>query len=194
MAFPIQVSGKGIDLAPDLEAQVRAAVGRLERFHPRVVGGRVVVAVPHRRPTGDPVAWSIRLVLTVPGGELAISRQAKPSFGEALDDAVEAGRRQLQDYARETRGDVKAPAEEMKGKITELFAYEGYGFLLGVEGTPVYFHRNSVPGDGFDRLAVGMEVRYVATEGLEGPQATTVVPLAHQAQLAGGGEGEGGYR
>ena len=115
MNIPIHLSAKGVELSPDQVELIHASVDNLERFFPRLVACRVVVSAPHRRPRGEPVAWSLHLSLTVPGGEVAVTRQEMPAFREALDDAFDAARRQLQDYAREVRGDVKAHAEEVRG-------------------------------------------------------------------------------
>lgn len=186
MEIPVQLSAKGLELSPEQTELIRAAVQGLERFFTRLVGCRVVVSVPHRRPRGEPVAWTVRLSLTAPGGELVITRQPKPSFREALDDAIDAASRRLQDYAREIRGDVKGRAGELRGRISRLLAYEGYGFITTEDGSEIYFHRNSVPDGSFDRLTVGDEVRYVETEGDEGPQASTVVPRGHPASTASG--------
>jgi cold shock CspA family protein len=43
----------------------------------------------------------------------------------------------------------------------------------------VYFHRNAVTDESFDKLAVGDEVRFAmhSGEGEKGPQASTVVPV-----------------
>jgi len=182
MQIPVHLSGKGVELLPEQEELIRAAVAKLERFFPRLTACRVTVGVPNRYPTGEPIAWAFRIALTVPGGELAVTRQAKPTFRDALDDAFDAARRQLQDYAREVRGDVKTPTDLPQGTVTRLYAYEGYGFLGGADGREIYFHRNSVPDKGFDKLVVGAAVRYVETEGEQGPQASTVVPLAHGPQ------------
>jgi cold shock CspA family protein len=38
----------------------------------------------------------------------------------------------------------------------------------------IYFHRNSVAGDQYDRLEIGTRVRFEETMGRDGPQATTV--------------------
>ena len=184
MQIPVQLTGKGVELTADQEAVVHSAVAGLERFFSRLVACRAVVSVPHRRPAGAPVAWTMRLSLTVPGGELAITRKAKPSFREAVDDAFDAARRRLQDYARELRGDVKVRAGEQRGRVSRLLSYEGYGFLAAEDGGEIYFHRNSVPDGGFDRLTIGTEVSYVEAEGDEGPQASTVVPRGHPASAA----------
>ena len=50
--------------------------------------------------------------------------------------------------------------------------------LANSDGGEIYFHRNSVTNGGFDKLAIGDEVRFVAqhSESAEGPQASTVVP------------------
>jgi cold shock CspA family protein/ribosome-associated translation inhibitor RaiA len=177
MEIPIHLSGKGVTLSPEQEALIRVAVNRLERFFDRLVGCHVTVSVTNRFQGGAPVTWALRIALTVPGDELAITRQAKPSFREALDDAFDAARRQLQDYARELRGDVKAPADAPRGRVSRLFDYEGYGFLTADDGREIYFHRNSVLNDGFGRLTIGTTVRFVESEGEHGPQASTVLPL-----------------
>jgi len=63
------------------------------------------------------------------------------------------------------------------GKVVRLF--EDYGFAETPDGQAVYFHKNSVVDDAFDRLEVGSEVRLViaGTEGVEGAQASTVTPI-----------------
>ena len=183
METPIHLSAKGVDLSPDEEALLKRSAADIERFFGRLVACRIVVSVPHRRSGGEPVSWGVRLSLTVPGGELVVTRQAKPTFREAVDDAFDAARRQLQDWAREHRGDVKVHVDELHGRVSRLLRYEGYGFLTAPGGGEVYFHRNSVPDGGFDRLNVGTQVRFVRVEGEQGPQASTVVPLGHPARV-----------
>ena len=63
----------------------------------------------------------------------------------------------------------------LTGRIVRLFPAEGYGFVETTAGD-VYFHRNSVADGGFDRLALGGEVRLevAENESPDGWQATTV--------------------
>jgi cold shock CspA family protein/ribosome-associated translation inhibitor RaiA len=194
MQIPIHLSGKGVVLSPNQEAQVRREVAGLERFFDRLVACRVVVSLPHHRPGGEPVDWSIRLSLTMPGSELSITRQPKPSFKEALEDAFGAARRQLQDHARQLRGDVKAHATEPRGRVTRLFGYEGYGFITTEDGHEIYFDRHSVPRGGFERLELGTMVRFVEQAGEKGPQASMVVPVDGTGWVPSSPQGGGTWR
>jgi cold shock CspA family protein len=65
------------------------------------------------------------------------------------------------------------------GRITNLFAEKDYGFIDAGDGTEVYFHRNAVADEGFDKLTAGDEVRFAIHpgEGEKGPQAFAVVPI-----------------
>jgi cold shock CspA family protein/ribosome-associated translation inhibitor RaiA len=190
----MHLSSNGVDLTPAQQAMVAAAVANLERFFGRLVATHVAVSVPNRRMGGDPIEWTFRLVLTVPGRVLTVTRQAKPSFGEALEDAFDVARRQLQDYAREIRGEVKSRAEELHGRISRLLAHEGFGFITADDGHELYFHRNSVPDAGFDRLGVGTEVRFVEVEGDQGPQASTVVAVKPSLSALPGERGGGTWQ
>ena len=92
----------------------------------------------------------------------------------AIRDAFDAARRQLEDYARIQRGDVKVHEIPDYGRVIKLMPEEDYGVLQTPDGREIYFHRNSVLEAGFDALEVGSEVRYVEQEGDKGPQASTV--------------------
>lgn len=92
----------------------------------------------------------------------------------AIRDAFKATRRQLQDYARKQSGAVKHHEPAPHARVSRLFPEEGYGYLETSDGGEVYFHKNSVLHDGFEKLAVGTEVSFVEEAGDKGPQASTV--------------------
>ncbi|MFB2918273.1 MULTISPECIES: cold-shock protein [Aerosakkonema] len=54
--------------------------------------------------------------------------------------------------------------------VTKLFPEQDYGFIRSLDGRDIYFHRNSVLHDDYDRLEVGTGVRYVEQSGEMGPQ------------------------
>ena len=68
---------------------------------------------------------------------------------------------------------------QQDGRISNLIAEKDYGFIVAGDGTEVYFHRNAVAHEGFDKLAVGDEVRFAMHpgEGEKGLQASGVVPI-----------------
>jgi cold shock CspA family protein len=177
MQIPVQISEHGGQLSPEDRHRIEQHAAALDRWHKRIMGCRVAVTAPAHQAHGAPAAYQIRIDLTLPEGELAITRQVKPSLGEAVQDAFRVARRQLQDFVREQRQDVKRHQAAATGCVTRLLPYEGYGFLTAADGREIYFHRNSVLEDGFDRLAEGTDVRFVEVAGVDGPQASTVEPV-----------------
>lgn len=92
----------------------------------------------------------------------------------AIRDTFDAAKRQLEDYVRERRRDVKQHVPSPRGRVIRLFPSEGYGFLENQDGKEVYFHQNAVLNGRFDDLNVGSEVLFAEEAGDEGPQASTV--------------------
>ena len=70
----------------------------------------------------------------------------------AVRDAFDAAGRRLEDYVRRKRHDVKTLESMPHGKVSSLFPEESYGFLKTLDGREIYFHRNGVLHEGFNRL------------------------------------------
>jgi cold shock CspA family protein len=51
------------------------------------------------------------------------------------------------------------------------------GFIATLEEGEIYFNRNSVIDNAFDRLSVGSEVRFAEEFGKKRAQASTVYPV-----------------
>lgn len=173
MELPLQITSHDFALTPGIEAEIRERADRLDAYYNRIMRCRVVIEAPvahHRR--GGP--FKVRLDLTVPRGELVVNRQADEDLLVAIRDAFDAMRRQLEDYVRQHRGDVKVHETPPSGRVTKLFPHEGYGFLETPDGKEVYFHSNSVLEPGFAQLHIGTEVRFVEEQGDKGPQASMV--------------------
>lgn len=117
MKMPLQITFKGIPSSPAIEASVREHAARLDGFYDRIVRCHVVVEEPqHRHNKGN--LFRLRIVLTVPGDEIVVSRDpgkdhAREDMNVAIRDAFNAATRQLEDYARRRRGDVKTHAEPL---------------------------------------------------------------------------------
>lgn len=179
MQQPIQITFRDMGHSDAAEAYVRDHAAKLEQFDQSIVSCSVALEMPHRHRTGG--QHRVRIDVRTPGDEIVVDYQPPPENAEeglyaAIDQAFDKAVRQLEDHLRRKRWDVKhheSPYRE--GKITKLWSYDGYGFLETTDGYEVYFHRNSVLHQGFERLEVGSRVRFIEEAGEKGPQASTVV-------------------
>jgi ribosome-associated translation inhibitor RaiA len=105
--LPVQITLHHTTLSPSLERQVRARAARLARYYDRIAGCHVTVEVPQSRRHSDAKRYGVHIALSVPGGEIVISRQPRADLVTELQRAFEAARRRLQDRARHLRGAVK---------------------------------------------------------------------------------------
>jgi cold shock CspA family protein/ribosome-associated translation inhibitor RaiA len=183
MQLPLQITFRHMDPSPALEARIRERAKALDQFFDRIIACRVVVECQnHRHRQGN--LFEVRIDLTVPGREIVVGRDrglnhAHEDAHVAVRDAFDAARRVLEDHARLGRGEGKSHAVPDHGRIARLLPDRDCGFIATAAGDEIYFHRNSVVGEAFDKLTIGDEVRFVAQEGesANGPQASTVVPL-----------------
>lgn len=174
MQLPLQITARDFELTDSIEAVIREKTGKLETFYDRILGCRVVIETPHRSHHKG-ILYNVRIYLSVPGADLVVKREPHEDLYVAIRDAFDAARRQLQDYARRQRGEVKSREAVPYAHVVQLFRDEGYGFIGNVDGREIYFHKNSVVNGDFDQLEVGTQVRYVEEQGEEGPQASSVV-------------------
>jgi cold shock CspA family protein/ribosome-associated translation inhibitor RaiA len=187
MALPPQVTLRGMGPSAALERAIARKLAWLQRFYPRITGCHVTLEAPHRHRRKGRL-YHVRIDLTVPGDALVVARH--PSLHAAHEDALvaiadafDAVRRELMDYARRQRGQVKARVGPQTGRVTRLA--RDHGFLEGEDGKEVYFHRHAVL-QGFDRLVVGSRVRYAEERGDKGPQASTVDILRSRYRASAG--------
>jgi ribosomal subunit interface protein len=181
MDIPLQITISNMTPSDAVRSRIEKLVARLDRFHERIMSCRVVVRAPnHRQRSGR--LYHVRIDLALPGREIAINRdppqdRSHEDVHVAIRDAFNALLRQVEDAARERRGDIKTHVVQACGSVVELLPEENYGFLDGPEAGEIYFHANSVPNNGFRRLTVGSKVHYHADTGDKGLQATFVKPI-----------------
>jgi cold shock CspA family protein/ribosome-associated translation inhibitor RaiA len=196
MILPVQVTFRNVQSSEAVEARIREEAAKLDKFYDRIMSCRVTVeAVHHRLDRGNP--YHITIDLTVPGAELVVKQEPslhKPTqqideeripkdvlvegshqdMYVAIRDAFDEMRRELEDYVRRQRGDVKHHEPPPHAVVSKLFPEDGYGFLETSDGREIYFHKNAVLNAAFDRLEVGQEVAFAEEMGEKGPQASTV--------------------
>lgn len=171
----LEIKRGDVPVSGEIDEYIRERAARLDAYYNSILTCRVILEAPisHHQKGGP---YEVHIDLDVPGAVLAVNRQRAEELHVAIRDAFAAAQRQLEDYARRQRGQVKVLEGQPLGRVLRVFPEEGYGFIAAEDGHEVYFHRNSVLGAGFESLEPGSEVRYVEEPGDEGPQASTVTP------------------
>lgn len=118
-----------MDPSEAVTTRVEAEAAKLDTFFDRITSCRVVVEAPHRHHKRGEL-FHVRIELGVPGTELVVSHEPSPPADLTRDeathlskhseahpehkdvyvavrDAFGIARRQLQDYAKRLRGEVK---------------------------------------------------------------------------------------
>lgn len=177
MQTALQLVFDGMPQSEALKQNIRERVEKLEQFSKQIISCRVSVEAGHHHHQGK--LYHIRIDLQVPDKELVVSRDQHKNHAHedvlvAIRDAFKAITRQLEDYERQFRGDVKKHAVPLHGKVVTLDLQEGFGFIETANERQIYFHRNSVLDADFEKLEIGKEVRFAEEQGEQGPQASTV--------------------
>jgi cold shock CspA family protein/ribosome-associated translation inhibitor RaiA len=183
MTVPLKITYRNIDPSSAIEADIRKHAEKLEAFDARIHWCNVSVeaAGKHQRKGR---LYHIGINIGVPGKTITANRagplnEAHSDVYVAIRDAFDAVVRQIEDYVRVRRDDVKTHEAPESGRVIRIFPEKGYGFIQTSGGEEVYFHSNSVVQGDFAKLAVGSEVRLEIAygESEKGPQATTVRPI-----------------
>lgn len=186
MKQPLELTFHDVDRTAWVEDYIRHRVHRLERLADDIISCRVAVEQPVRsRNTGNLYRVSVELSMP-PNKDLVAAKERAVEdphmhLRPLIRGTFEAMERQIKKTVERRRYDIKTH-ESPHGLVARVFPKEGYGFIRSSDGREVYFHRHAVLHDGFERLAVGTEVRYVDGEGEEGPQASSVQIVATRGQ------------
>ncbi len=173
MKIPLDISARDVRLNEETEELIREKASKLDRIYDHIIGCRVRIDMPHRSQRSG-MAYNVRLDITVPGGELIVKREPDQDLRVAIVNSFETAQRQLKEYSKRQKGEVKTHFEKPVARVIRLFPEEGYGFLATVEGREVYFHENAVLDGKFEVLNVGSAVTFIEEPGDKGAQAVSV--------------------
>jgi ribosomal subunit interface protein len=184
MQVPAEITFNGLSVSEYNEDYIRERIQRLEQFTDDIIACRVAVERPHaHRQTGNP--FRVRVELTLPKRkELVVDkeRNVEPhvELSTVIRSAFDTLERQLNKATERRRGHVKVPVAdgESTAMVSKLFREDGYGFIRTENGQEYYVHENSVLNNGFERMEIGTEVRFMPEMGEDGPQASTVQIIA----------------
>jgi ribosome-associated translation inhibitor RaiA/cold shock CspA family protein len=182
MERPLEIAFHNLQPSEAVEAEIRRRVAKLEKLYHRLTGCRVSVEALHNQhQTGN--IYEVHIVLSVPGRDLAVSREphkakqryANPDVYVSVREAFEAAERQLGQFKERRRDSPVSPdGSALTGQIALIQPGDDHGFILTNTGTQLYFHRDSVTDARFEDLKEGDVVHYVEEESDSGPVATKV--------------------
>lgn len=174
----VQVTIRDIPDSPAIESTVRKKAEKLTQFFNKISSCRVVVEVPQKHKRQGKL-FNVRIDVTVPGKELAVTKKCDQDVYIAIRDAFKAIERRLEEYARRRHGRVKSHNHVMHGYVARLITTEGYGFIEGMDGNEYYFSITNVHYPSFAQLSIGDAVEYHPEAVSDGWQAHHVVRERH---------------
>lgn len=110
MQIPLQITYRDMDPSDAVSANIREKAEKIEHFAD-ITSCRVTVEAPHKHHHKGRL-FAVKIDITVPGEEIVVTRSpdqhhAHEDIYVAIRDAFNAAKRQLEDYIRRRRGEVK---------------------------------------------------------------------------------------
>jgi ribosomal subunit interface protein len=121
MKIPMQITIRDMETSEALETHIREKAQKLEEFFNHIMSCRVVVEMPHKH-HHQGKQFNVRIDIGVPGNEIVVNRDHSEDVYIALRDAFNAAKRQLEDYARKIRGEVKTHESKRLFEGDNLFS------------------------------------------------------------------------
>lgn len=180
MRIPLEISYHGLSRSESLEQMIRKDAAKLEKVCDDLISCRIGVKLNQKsQNTANP--YKIRIEMRFPPNKTVVVthksgiKEAADDLPSAVKNAFKSAQRRLKKMVEKQQGIVKsAPQQSVTAMVVKLFTDEGYGFIRSLDGEEIYFHRNSVLNNDFDRLEPGTGVSFTAVPGEKGLQATTV--------------------
>lgn len=173
------ISYRNVDRSAAVDELVTRRIAKLEERDDRITGCEVTLDAPQKRKRNGRVL-RVTLNLHLPGPDVSISREvaqgsAREDLVLAVNRAFTAAEKTLKRRKKVMDGvEVKHHPPVLHGTITEFEAELGYGQLRADDGREVYFQRDALNADDWDRLSKGTRLRFREMIGEKGPYATAV--------------------
>ena len=115
MAALLQVTVREMPHSDAVEAAIRRKAASLDRVYARITAVRVTVEAPHHHHHQGNL-YTVKLDITLPGGEIVVNRDHAEDVYVALRDAFQAARRQL--IGKAERGQASWPRRPLRSVKT----------------------------------------------------------------------------
>ncbi|HVV68374.1 MAG TPA: HPF/RaiA family ribosome-associated protein [Gammaproteobacteria bacterium] len=168
--LPVDITMRDIPNSVAVETKIRQKVEKLKLLYQRIEFCKVVVEQLTKRKHQGRV-FGTNIELGVPGKRLVVNHKFDEDLYVVIRDAFAAMKRQVEHYAQQQQGYVKAHMEPSMGRISRLF--EDYGFIEDMQGNEFYFNASNVLNTEFNTIMVGDSVTFLENmvEDTDSPQA-----------------------
>lgn len=202
MQVPLEISYHNVDGSDWINDYITERAEHLDHVTGGIVSCRVVVEMAQRpHQTGNP--FRVRVEATFPpkkdliGDKEEVVEDPQIQLRPIIRHAFDAVEKQAKKQKQMMRGNAKQhhapqtlaeprPLAEPIGFVVRLFRDDGYGFIkVASDNEEYYFNRNAVLHGDFERMELGVQVRFEPSEGEEGPQASTVQVIDKPGKRAG---------
>jgi len=114
MQVPLQITFRHMEPSSAVEARIRERCHKLEQFAEHVTSCRITIEAPHKHHHKGGL-YQVTIDITLPREKRMASRHLDQHHEHedvyvAIRDAFDAARRQLEDYVRRQRADIKPQA------------------------------------------------------------------------------------
>jgi cold shock CspA family protein len=180
MKVPLSISYRDVEKSDSIDNLIREKAQKLEQVCDYITSCRVAIERPHsfvknRNP------FRVRIDITLPPQQEVIvakepgNNEMDDALPTVIRDAFEAARKQLKKIVELQRQRVKVhPEQEVSAIITQINKEAGFGYITTVGGREIYFHKNSVVNEEFEKLETGKGVSFSESMGDKGPQASAI--------------------
>lgn len=121
MQIPMQITIRDFEYSAALESHIREKAAKLDEFFDHIMSCRIVVEIPHKH-HHQGKHFNVRIDIGVPGSEIVVNRDHSEDVYIAVRDAFNAAKRQLEDFARKVRGDIKTHELQQMQERKELIS------------------------------------------------------------------------
>lgn len=172
MQLPSQIVFRDLPRSNAIETDIRKRIKKLSLFSDHIMHCDVEIEKVNKNPQSGKI-FLTKITITVPGRDIVINRKQNEDIYVALRDAFNAARRQLKNYERQNRGQVKHHELPTRGLIITLLQDDNIGFINS-NGIEYYFTQDNVVHPDFNRLKEGQFVHFIPTMDRVGHRAHRV--------------------
>jgi len=172
MSIPTEVTFRDVEKTDALDNRMQQKIAKLEQYYDKIESCKVVVEVPQKHKHNGKL-YDVSILVLVPGKRLFVNHNPNEDLYVSMRDSFNAMYRQLEEYSRKQRGDIKTHEEIQQGIIDRLFI--DYGFIKTKDGREYYFHERNVLQPNFEELQIGALAHFLESEEAgDSPQAVHV--------------------